>query len=220
MIWRGRGKRSTFRRAPRWWACSRAVGRTCTRTRSRCWPWPPRPRASPLPFLSAASSDMDPEEILRQVGEGRRAPGWRRAPLLPDDPARGIILKLAHAGGPAAGVVKGKFADVLRRSQVVIGLAGTANEQAVGLGKPLITFPGLIQGPQFVRMKMRLFDAAAIAVSPRPGGVALWRFVLPLFPSLVALCAPYLFHLWRLPGASDAIAEAVRAALLQAEGLA
>src|SRR4030067_897644 len=102
----------------------------------------------------------------------RRAPRGRRAPLLPDDPARGIVLKLAHARGPAAGVVKGKFADVLRRSQVVVGLAGTANEQAGGLGKPLITFPGLIQGPQFVRMKMRLFDAAAIAVPPHPEVVA------------------------------------------------
>src|SRR3989304_4041263 len=58
--------------------------------------------AAPLHFLFAAPSGMDPDEILRHVGEGRRAPGWRRAPLLPDDPARGIIFKLAHAGGPAA----------------------------------------------------------------------------------------------------------------------
>src|SRR3989304_7093054 len=77
--------------------------------------------AAPLHFLFAAPSGMDPDEILRHGGEGRRAPGWRRARLLPDDPGRGIILKLAHARGPAAGVVKGKFADVLRRSQVVIG---------------------------------------------------------------------------------------------------
>lgn len=174
--------------------------------------------ATPLHFLFAAPSGMDPDEILRHVGEGRRAPGWRRAPLLPDDPARGIVLNLAHARGPAAGVVKGKFADVLRRSQVVIGLAGTANEQAVGLGKPLITFPGLIQGPQFVRMKMRLFDAAAIAVAPRPEVVA--RALVNLLRDPVTQARMSRAGRERMgpPGASDAIAEAVRAALLQAEG--
>ncbi len=33
------------------------------------------------------------------------------------------------------------FADVLSRSHVVVGLSGTANEQSVALGKPVIAFP-------------------------------------------------------------------------------
>jgi uncharacterized protein (TIGR03492 family) len=39
------------------------------------------------------------------------------------------------------------FADILERSTIVVGMAGTAIEQAVGLGKPVIQIPG--KGPQF-----------------------------------------------------------------------
>lgn len=39
------------------------------------------------------------------------------------------------------------FADILQQSSLVIGMTGTAVEQAVGLGKPVITIPG--NGPSF-----------------------------------------------------------------------
>jgi len=39
------------------------------------------------------------------------------------------------------------FADILQQSNLVIGMTGTAVEQAVGLGKPVITIPG--NGPSF-----------------------------------------------------------------------
>ena len=39
------------------------------------------------------------------------------------------------------------FADILHRADVVVGMAGTAIEQAVGLGKPVVQLVG--QGPQF-----------------------------------------------------------------------
>lgn len=39
------------------------------------------------------------------------------------------------------------FADILVQSSIVVGMAGTAIEQAVGLGKPVIQIPG--NGPQF-----------------------------------------------------------------------
>jgi len=39
------------------------------------------------------------------------------------------------------------FADILQQSSLVIGMTGTAVEQAVGLGKPLIAVPG--NGPAF-----------------------------------------------------------------------
>jgi uncharacterized protein (TIGR03492 family) len=42
----------------------------------------------------------------------------------------------------------GKFVDCSQRSHLAIAMAGTATEQFVGLGKPVITFPGA--GPQFV----------------------------------------------------------------------
>lgn len=40
-----------------------------------------------------------------------------------------------------------EFAETLQRSHLAIAMAGTATEQAVGLGKPVITFSG--KGPQF-----------------------------------------------------------------------
>lgn len=39
------------------------------------------------------------------------------------------------------------FADILEHSTIVVGMAGTAIEQAVGLGKPVIQIPS--KGPQF-----------------------------------------------------------------------
>lgn len=48
--------------------------------------------------------------------------------------------------GATALIVEGKFGDVCARSKLIIGLAGIANEQAVGLGTPVVCFPG--RGPQ------------------------------------------------------------------------
>lgn len=48
---------------------------------------------------------------------------------------------------------RGIFGTVLHASDVVIGLAGTANEQAAGLGKPVVTFTG--SGPQTTPTRMR-----------------------------------------------------------------
>ncbi len=47
---------------------------------------------------------------------------------------------------PHTVMVTEAFADVLDQSQLIIGLAGTANEQAVYWGKPVVSFPGT--GPQ------------------------------------------------------------------------
>jgi uncharacterized protein (TIGR03492 family) len=42
---------------------------------------------------------------------------------------------------------KDAFADILSQCNIVLGMAGTAVEQAVGLGKPVVQIPG--DGPQF-----------------------------------------------------------------------
>jgi uncharacterized protein (TIGR03492 family) len=39
------------------------------------------------------------------------------------------------------------FADIISQSNIVVGMAGTAIEQAVGMGKPIVQIPG--GGPQF-----------------------------------------------------------------------
>lgn len=45
------------------------------------------------------------------------------------------------------------FSDVVTRSSVIIGLAGTANEQAVYMGKPVISFEGF--GPQSTLVRFK-----------------------------------------------------------------
>jgi uncharacterized protein (TIGR03492 family) len=56
------------------------------------------------------------------------------------------------------------FGDAIRAADVVVGLAGTANEQAAGLGKPVVTFvgPGAQVSPQFVALQQRLLGDALI----------------------------------------------------------
>ena len=44
-------------------------------------------------------------------------------------------------------IINNGFGDVLDQAKLFIGMAGTANEQAVGMGKPVITFPS--SGVQF-----------------------------------------------------------------------
>ena len=70
-------------------------------------------------------------------------------------------------------VVRNGFEDVISKSEIIIGLAGTANEQAVGLGKPVISFTGY--GPQTTLKRMkdqaRLLGGAVKFVSDFPNGV-------------------------------------------------
>jgi uncharacterized protein (TIGR03492 family) len=62
------------------------------------------------------------------------------------------------------------FADILHQCDLVVGMAGTAVEQAVGLGKPVVQIPG--PGPQFTYLfaeaQMRLLGESVITVGTRP----------------------------------------------------
>lgn len=62
------------------------------------------------------------------------------------------------------------FADILHQCDLVLGMAGTAVEQAVGLGKPIVQIPG--PGPQFTYLfaeaQMRLLGKSVITVGTRP----------------------------------------------------
>ncbi|MBI5699423.1 hypothetical protein HZC35_03820 [Candidatus Saganbacteria bacterium] len=66
------------------------------------------------------------------------------------------------------------FADVIYGSDIVIGLSGTGNEQAAGLGKPIVAFPG--RGAQynrrFARAQQELLDGALALVERDPKKVA------------------------------------------------
>ncbi|HLW47034.1 MAG TPA: lipid-A-disaccharide synthase-related protein [bacterium] len=83
--------------------------------------------------------------------------------------------------GPlAATVASDHFADALARGTVVLGMAGAAHEQAAGLGKPVVAFPGT--GPQFtaafVAEQHRLLgDALVAARSPEDAADAVIRLL-------------------------------------------
>lgn len=87
-------------------------------------------------------------------------------------------LVFSGSGGPVrlrVAVDAGRFGDVVAASDLVIGMAGTAVEQAAGLGKPAVTFPG--RGAQFTKafaaaQKRLLGDAVCLVESSRPSEVA------------------------------------------------
>ncbi|MDJ0555028.1 MAG: lipid-A-disaccharide synthase-related protein [Microcoleaceae cyanobacterium MO_207.B10] len=62
------------------------------------------------------------------------------------------------------------FADILQESNLIIGMAGTAIEQAVGLGKPVITIPG--EGPsftyRFAEAQTRLLGCSIQVIGKQP----------------------------------------------------
>ncbi len=67
------------------------------------------------------------------------------------------------------------FGDILQASDLVVGMAGTAVEQAVGLGKPIIQVVG--QGPQFTyrfaEAQMRLLGESVQTVGTIPATPAI-----------------------------------------------
>jgi uncharacterized protein (TIGR03492 family) len=72
------------------------------------------------------------------------------------------------------------FVDALARATIVLGMAGAAHEQAAGLGKPIVAFPGT--GPQFTaaflaEQRRLLGDALVPARSPEDAADAVVRLL-------------------------------------------
>lgn len=166
------------------------------------------PDPSSAHVLVAAASRDGLEQLFASVASlGQRE--WRlhhegdgdsRVPL-------GCLLKFVHRSGLGFQVLVGRFADVLHRATLVIGLAGTANEQAIGLGRPVITFPtGGAFDDAYLRMKMPLLGEAAVEVDPDPRAVALAVRDLVADPDRRARMAEAGRVRMGQPGASAAIA--------------
>ncbi len=66
------------------------------------------------------------------------------------------------------------FGNIISEAKAIIGLSGTANEQAVGMGKPVFSFWG--KGPQitkkFLDAQKRLLGQSLFAMPPEPRLVA------------------------------------------------
>ncbi|NCJ07050.1 hypothetical protein GS597_11130 [Synechococcales cyanobacterium C] len=106
-------------------------------------------------------------------------------------------------------VLTSRFGDCLHQADLAIAMAGTATEQCVGMGKPVISMPG--QGPQFTptfaHAQARLLGAN-ITLLDKPEQV----------PTALAQIRQTSTHLWQqwgrdrmgLPGAADRIASVLQ----------
>ena len=125
--------------------------------------------------LFACTGAVDLAAISHEASAGRLG-GWR-ASGLPVAEAR--WLDLSHFAGGRAILARDVFPEMLMAAEFAIGMAGTANEQAMGHGLPLIVVPGRgNQGVSYMRMKRAFYGPAAIEVS---------RIETDLAPALDAL---------------------------------
>lgn len=133
--------------------------------------------------------------LLRAVEAARRRAqvppavlvAW--APSLPLGPLRDAVERSGGAwkdeqafrlGGLDVTVTTRHFADALHRAWVVVGMAGAAHEQAAGLGKPVVAFPGV--GSQFTARflaeQARLLGEALVpTASPEEAGEAIAKLL-------------------------------------------
>ena len=97
---------------------------------------------------------LAPSLSLNRVKEKIKGIGWRLREVSPEEKKKGIAARLTKDNGKKDVIVaRGRFGDILNKSDLLIGLGGTANEQAAGLGKPVITFVG--NGPQTTQRRLR-----------------------------------------------------------------
>ncbi|NMA64791.1 MAG: hypothetical protein GX957_00925 [Clostridiaceae bacterium] len=100
-----------------------------------------------LDFIIGFAPNLDKNRLKYIVNES----GWIYESGDVDEEGRQGITAYIYQGtksvSPCIIVSQGRFGDVLNISSIVIGLSGTGNEQAAGLGKPVVTF--ITDGPQF-----------------------------------------------------------------------
>ena len=100
-------------------------------------------------FLAAIASSLE----IDQLAEIAVQRGWQRIDELNYRFSQSRLR-----------LVQGGFGDCIHRAHVGMAMAGTATEQMVGLGKPVITFAG--RGPQFTakfaKEQVRLLGSSVI----------------------------------------------------------
>lgn len=140
-----------------------------------------------LDFLVGLAPSLNAESLAETVAKA----GWRYAPGTQSDLESGVVGWLCPDSGdePHVTVTQGMFGDVLNVSNVIIGLSGTGNEQAAGLGRPVVAFPA--GGPQFnekfARAQKKLLGEA-LALVESGGAEAVAREVMAILgdPARVA----------------------------------
>lgn len=163
-----------------------------------------------LRIQAALVSSLTAEAI-----EAMAAPlGWQL------DPSRSLLRR-----GPwQVELGWGQFAAILNRAGLVLASAGTASEQAVGLGKPVLQLCG--RGPQFTatfaEAQRRLLGPGVSCATGKPGSTAVLQATADLAAQhLAALADPKAGPAWKrqlaalgserigAPGGSAQIATAI-----------
>lgn len=114
----------------------------------------------PAQFRAALVPSIDDEQLAALAA----AQGWQV--LAPGHLAKGEAVVICR---------RDAFSDILHQCALAIGMAGTAVEQAVGLGKPVVQIIG--NGPQFTypfaEAQMRLLGPSVVTIGKRPADAAL-----------------------------------------------
>jgi len=167
-------------------------------------------QGQPLRIQAALVSSLTAEAI-----EAMAAPlGWQL------DPSRSLLCR----GPRQVELGWGQFAAILNRADLALASAGTASEQAVGLGKPVLQLCG--RGPQFTatfaEAQRRLLGPGVSCATGKPGSSAVLQATAELAAQqLAALADPEAGPRWRhqlaalgaerigAPGGSAQIATAI-----------
>lgn len=129
-----------------------------------------RDRKPALAFVVALAGNLD----LKTLGEVVSGDGWQLRAADGTGADSGIVATLHSADGCVVRLARGRFGDVITRASVVVGLAGTANEQAVGSGKAVVTFPGTGEQtpPRFADSQRRLLGDAVVVTTSDAEAIA------------------------------------------------
>jgi uncharacterized protein (TIGR03492 family) len=160
----------------------------------------------PAQFEAALVPKLDAEQVQTLA----QSQGWQTA-------RAGALTQ----GTVTVGYHYGLFADILHHCDLVVGMAGTAVEQAVGLGKPVVQIPGA--GPQFTYLfaeaQMRLLGISVVTVGDRPADQAILETAADRISDMLAdttylkACVDNGQERVGLPGGSEAIAQTLLATL-------
>ncbi len=94
-------------------------------------------------YLTAMASNLSVDQLKKNLNKTN----WKLNEIESDKVSGEYLSLVSPSGQSVVKIIYHHFGDILNKAELFIGLAGTANEQAVGLGKPVITFPGT--GAQF-----------------------------------------------------------------------
>jgi len=118
-----------------------------------------------LLFLMALSPLVSQEDLFKDILKE----GWSTYPGKGRD-----FITLKHTDGTEINLSSSYFGWMIKSARVVLGLAGTGNEQAAGLGKPVVTFwsPERQVRPAFMKHQKGLLGESLLVMSPDPDLIA------------------------------------------------